>query len=93
MKNLSYEEELERRKELANLIWDNPFMSGLTKFKKSDLLILIRLLTDRLSSKLCDFYDELDWKDSAFEFKCNIIETLDENFFKRQNNENKNKTR
>ena len=82
MKELSYEEKLERRKELAKTIWDNPFMCGLAKFKKSDLLILVDLLAERLSSSICDYYYELDLKDIAFMCKCNIIETLQEDFFK-----------
>lgn len=82
MKEFNYEEELERRRELAKTIWDNPFMCGLAKFNKSDLLILVNLLAERLSNNMCDCYYELDLKDSAFMRKCNIIETLQEDFFK-----------
>ena len=81
MKELSYEEKLERRKELAKTIWDNPFMCGLAKFNKNDLLILVDLLAERLSSSICEYYYELDLKDSAFMYKCNIIETLQEDLF------------
>lgn len=83
MKELTYEEEIARRKELAQLVWSKPFMCGLSKFKKSDLLILVRLLTERLSAELEPIYYELDLKDACFNDKCNIIETLDEDFFKR----------
>lgn len=82
MKKLNYYEKLKRRKELAKIIWDNPFKRGLTKFKKSDLLILVDLLAERLSNSICEYYYELDFKDSAFMYKCNIIETLQEDFFK-----------
>lgn len=56
-------------------------MCGLAKFNKKDLLILVDLLAERLSSSICDYYYELDLKDSAFMYKCNIIETLQEDFF------------
>lgn len=82
MKEFNYEEELKRRKELAKTIWDNPFVCGLTKFNKSDLLILVDLLAERLSNSICAYYSKLDLKDSAFMYKCNIIETLQEDFFK-----------
>ena len=81
MKELSYEEKLERRRVLAKKIWDNPFMCGLAKFNKNDLLILVDLLAERLSNNICDCYYELNLKDSAFMYKCNIIETLQEDFF------------
>lgn len=82
MKELSCEEKLERRRVLAKTIWDNTFMCGLAKFNKNDLLILVDLLAERLSNSICEYYYELDLKDSAFMYKCNIIETLQEDFFK-----------
>lgn len=79
MKENSYE-ELARRKELAQIIWDNSFFSGLLKFKKSDLYILVTLLVEKL-----DFtcMDERDFKDKFFDEKCILIEILDDDFFKR----------
>lgn len=84
---VSDEDELDRRKELAKIVDNNMFLSGISKFKKRDLLILISALIDRLDSILNlngdDCIDERKFKDIFYDQKCIVIETLDENFFDR----------
>ena len=80
---LTYEETEVRKKELAQIIWNKPFHTGLMKFTKKDLLILINEITTRIGWENKN-WNELDIKDVIFEEKCWLIETLDENFFKRE---------
>ena len=51
--------------------------------RKTALIVLI----EELAQKLQDIDDperQLDWKDTAFDKKCIIIEALDENFFDKE---------
>ena len=68
--------------QLADIVWNNAFLSGLNKFNKSELIYLCFKLTTRLNQLSIPIYCELDAKDVAFFDKCTIIETLNENFFK-----------
>ena len=63
------------------MIWKETFFNDIIKFKKSDLLILIEDLSLRLSTILDKNYSEYDFKDCLFDQKCNLIETLDPDFF------------
>ena len=52
-------------------------------YEKTALIVLI----EELAQKLQDIDDperQLDWKDTAFDKKCIIIEALDENFFDKE---------
>lgn len=80
--DLTYEQCCERCSQLASIVWDNSFLSGLRKFNKSELIYLICQLTQRFNEKTIPIYYELDIKDTAFSDKCTIIETLKEDFFK-----------
>lgn len=84
--DLTFEEEEVQKKIIADILWKNPFLSGITELNKTQLCVL----TDALIEKL-DFYvnlngdwnvDERDFKDILFDQKCLMIETLDPDFFK-----------
>lgn len=80
--DLDHENCLLRCSELASIVWDNAFLSGLRKFNKSELIYLISHLTQRFNEKTIPIYSDLDLKDTCFSDKCTIIETLQEDFFK-----------
>lgn len=82
-KEFDYEKYVARNKKCAQIIWDNAFGNGLFKLRKTALIVLI----EELAQKLQDIDDperQLDWKDTAFDKKCIIIEALDENFFDKE---------
>lgn len=86
-----YSKIVEGRREIAHIIWDNSFMSGLLKLNKWQFIDIINLLVLRLdefinvlqySDEVEDYpNDERDAKDISFDCKCILIETLDEKFF------------
>lgn len=80
--DLEYEQRCERCSQLASIVWDNAFLTGLRKFSKSELIYLCCLLSQKYNEKTIPIYSELDFIDSAFCDKCTIIETLKEDFFK-----------
>ncbi len=95
IENISdYEKSINKRKKMAQIIWNNVFMTGLTKFNKNELLDIIQALVLKLDvyeniyrckEEIEDLYmpeDYRDFKDIAFDYKCILVETLDENFFK-----------
>ena len=77
---IEYQKKQELKNKLAKKIWDNPFHSGLQKFTKKELLILIDEILDR---KFYEDPDEYDWdiKDIIWDQKCWMIETLNPKFF------------
>lgn len=83
---MTYEEQEEEKKVITKIIDNSPFLSGIQKLTKTQLVILVRALTERLDEKIilnddCKM-DERDFKDIAWDEKCLIIETLNPNFFK-----------
>ena len=95
VENISdYEKGINKRKKMAQIIWDNAFMSGLTKFNKNELLDIIQALVFKLDVyeniyRCKEEFEDLDvpedyrdFKDLAFDYKCILIATLDEDFFK-----------
>lgn len=79
---MTYEEQEEEKKVIAKIIYNSPFLSGIQNLTKTQLVILVSELTERLDEKInCDI-DERDFKDIAWDKKCLIIETLNPNFFK-----------
>lgn len=85
-------EEIEmEKKEIAKIIDGNAFLSGLQKLNKTQLLILVNELTDRLDFEINlkgDYdFDERDFKDIAWDYKCLLIDILNPNFFKELNDE------
>lgn len=83
---MTYEEQEEEKKVIAKIIDNSPFLSGIQKLTKTQLVILVSELTDRLDAKInldddCNL-DERDFKDIAWDKKSLIIETLNPNFFK-----------
>lgn len=83
---MTYEEEEEEKKVIAKIIYNSPFLSGIQKLTKTQLVILVNELTERLDAKINlddDFeMDERDFKDIAWDRKCLIIKTLNPDFFK-----------
>lgn len=74
--------DIENQK-IAKKIWDTPFASSnLQVLNKSQLLILIREILNRVGWEYESIWHELDIKDLLFEEKCWLIETLDPDFFK-----------
>lgn len=84
--NLTFREE--QKKIIAKTIWDNPFFSGLRELNKTQLIILINELTEKLdfyANLNCDWdWDERDFKDRAFDEKCLMIECVRPDFFKKE---------
>ena len=83
---MTYEEQEEEKKVIAKIIDNSRFLSGIQKLTKTQLVILVSELTDRLDAKInldddCNL-DERDFKDIAWDKKSLIIETLNPNFFK-----------
>lgn len=76
-----------KERQLAKIIWENPFFSGLTKLKKADLIYIIENLLDALDFELNledpSIVDERKIKDIIWDQKCLLIESLDEKFFDR----------
>ena len=89
---IEYEKEQQIKNKLAEKIWDNPFHSGLSKFTKKELLLLINEIENRIGWEYEENWHELDIKDLVFEEKCWLIETLNPNFFK-EKSEKQNKER
>lgn len=83
---MSYEEQEEEKKVIVKIIDKSPFLSGVQKLTKTQLVILIYELTERLDTLInladdCEI-DYRDFKDIAWDEKCLIIETLNPDFFK-----------
>ena len=69
---------------IAEKIWNTPFASSnLQVLKKSQLLILIREILNRIGWEYESQWHDLDIKDLLFEEKCWLIETLDPKFFEK----------
>ena len=69
---MTYEEQEEEKKVIAKIIDNSPFLSGIQKLTKTQLVILVSELTDRLDAKInldddCNL-DERDFKDIAWDF-------------------------
>ncbi len=85
-----YEKIVELRKQSAQIIWDNPFFTGLPKLTRKQLYECIDVLVSKLDEER--YYrnygyesgDMRDAKDIAWDQKCQLIECLDEEFFKRK---------
>lgn len=82
MKELTYEEFVAEKKKIAQIIWDNPFYSGLVKLNKTQLIVLISALVDKLDEQLIDGEDCRCWKEIVFDNKCLMVEACEPNFFK-----------
>lgn len=65
---------------MAKRIWNKPFFEAVGKFRKKELLILLDSILTRISYENNKWH-ELDIKDTLFEEKCWLIETLNPNFF------------
>ena len=86
-----YEKFLSECKSIAQIIWDNSFMSGLEKINKSQLIGIVNLLVVELDyfknilkyeESFEDFpFDDRKAKDISFDCKCLLIEALDPHFF------------
>ncbi len=75
--------EEKEKKEIAQKLWDTPFAScNLHVLKKSQLLILVREILNRIGWEYEPRWNKIDLKASVFEEKCWLIETLDPDFFK-----------
>ena len=82
LSNKEYAKLVERRKEVAKIIFDNAFMIGLSKIKRSDLYDIICLLITAYGEAVDEHYHDYDVKTILFDDKCRLCELLDENFFK-----------
>lgn len=82
-----YERDEARKKKIAQTIWENPFMSGISHLTRKELELCIEALTEKLSAVLDEGFYEKDIKCIIFDEKCNLIECLDTDFFKRSDNE------
>lgn len=80
--------EEKEKQEIAKKLWNTPFVStNLQLLKKSELLILVREILNRIGWEYETQWHELDIKDILFEEKCWLIETLDPDFFKKDIND------
>ncbi len=74
---MTFEEKEEEKKNIINILEDNPFLSGIQKLNKTQLLILIFNLVERLDEILNkDYMEYRDFKDEVWDQECLIIETL-----------------
>ncbi len=77
--------EEKEKKAIAKKIWDTPFASSnLQVLEKSELIILIESILNRILSRIAwenIEWRELDIKDISFKEKCWLITTLDPEFF------------
>lgn len=74
--------EEKEKKTIAERLWDTPFASSnLQVLKKSQLLILVREILNRIGWEYEHQWHELDIKDLLFAEKCWLIETLVPDFF------------
>ena len=71
------------KKEIAQKIWDAPFLDWLDMLTKKELKVVVE--TMYFSGFSPDVFDEMDWKDTLFEHKCCLIELLDRQFFDEPN--------
>lgn len=77
MKDIEKEE-----KAIAKKLWDTPFAScNLQVLKKSQLLILIEKILNRIAFEYCQKWCEMDIKDVLFDQKCWLIEAVRPEFF------------
>lgn len=95
MKDLTYEEVEAEKKKIAQIIWDSPFWNGVYRLNKTQLLLLVESMVERLDLFINlhgDWEeDERDMKDTVFDQKCVVIESCDPNFFKnKEEKENDN---
>lgn len=80
--------EEKEKQEIAKKLWNTPFAStNLHLLKKSELLILVREILNRIGWEYETQWRELDIKDILFEEKCWLIEMLDPDFFKKDIND------
>ena len=80
-----FERQLKYEKQLALKIWDTPFaVSCLKDFSKKELVTMLNSLLDFYSDEKLF---ECDAKDILFSQKCDLIESLDPEFFKRDDKE------
>ena len=78
-------ERSRRKKAIAQKIWDTPFASGnLQVLKKSQLLILVREILNRIGWEYDVQWTKLDIKHLMFSEKCWLITTLDPDFFEKK---------
>lgn len=83
---IEYQQKLETKNKLAKRIWDTPFLGGLKKFTKKELLLLIDKILD---NRFFTTEEQYDWdiKDINWDQKCWLIEILNPNFFEKNSNE------
>ena len=89
MKNSNLDDLLEieekEKNNIANILMENPFFTGLHKLTKKQLITLVECCAEsldlyiNLGGKIND--DERDFKDLYFDQKCCLIETLCCDFF------------
>ena len=82
-------EQEEKDKEIIiKTLWNNPFLSGLEKLTKHQLIILVECCAEKLDllENLGGYssYDERDAKDFYWDQKCVLIESVDSEFFSRE---------
>ncbi len=85
---MTYEEKEEEKKKIAKIVADSPFLSGVQKLNKTQLVILTYELVEKLDLKINlnnDWeIDERDFKDLAWDQKCIIVETLNPEFYEEE---------
>lgn len=75
--------EEDEKREIAKKLWSTPFAAArLQLFKKSELLILVDEILDRIGRDY-GLWPEQDIKDLLFDKKWWLTETLDPDFFKK----------
>lgn len=79
---MTFEEKEEEKKNIINILEDNPFLSGIQKLNKTQLLILTFKLVERLDEILNkDYMESRDFKDEVWDQKYLIIKTLNPDIF------------
>ena len=82
------QQEEENKKIIIRTLWDNPFLSGLEKLTKEQLLLLVACCAEKLDvlENLGGDVnnDERDAKDLSWDRKCVLIECVDSNFFNKK---------
>ena len=82
------QQEEENKKVIVKTLWDNPFLSGLEKLTKDQLLLLVACCAEELDELKnlggYDCHDERDAKDLYWDQKCVLIECVDSEFFNKK---------